>query len=166
MNLEMKSMYFNEVWELVDLPKGVKLIGCKWIYKRKRDAYGRVENFKARLVAKGYTQKEGIDYEETFSLVAMIKSIYILLSIATHLDYKIWQMDVKTAFLNGRLEESIYMVQPEGFIDKWQEHIVCKLWDPFMDSNKPLGLETLDLTKRLNLSCLSKVQTSHVSIVK
>ncbi|KAA0042319.1 retrovirus-related pol polyprotein from transposon tnt 1-94 [Cucumis melo var. makuwa] len=72
-------------------------------------------------MAKGYTQKEGIDYEETFSHVAMIKSIRILLSIATFYDYEIWQMDVKTAFLNGNLEESIYMVQLEGFIQKGQE---------------------------------------------
>ena len=70
---------------------------------------GKVETFKARLMAKGYTQKEGIDYDETFSPVAMLKSIRILLSIATHYDYEIWQMDVKTAFLNGNLEEEIYM---------------------------------------------------------
>ena len=78
-------------------------------------------------MAKGYTQKEGIDYDETFSPVAMLKSIRILLSIATHYDYEIWQMDVKTAFLNGNLEEEIYMMQLEGFIAKNQEHMVCKL---------------------------------------
>ncbi|KAL0533127.1 hypothetical protein IC582_030342 [Cucumis melo] len=118
MDLEMESMYSNSFWTLVDQPNDVKPIGCKWIYKRKRDQAGKVQTFKARLVAKGYIQKEGIDYEETFSPVAMLKSIRILLSIDTFYDYEIWQMDVKTAFLNGNLEESIYMVQPEGFIQK------------------------------------------------
>ena len=118
MNQEMESMYSNKVWELVEAPNGVKPIGCKWIYKRKRGVDGRVETFKVRLVAKGFTQKEGIDYEETFSPVAMLKSIRILLSIAAVLDYEIWQMDVKTAFLNGHLEENIYMQQPDGFIQK------------------------------------------------
>ena len=111
----------------MDFLEGVKPIGYKWIYKRKRGTYGRVETFKATLIAKGYTQKEGIDYEETFFPVTMLKSIPILLSIAAHLDYEIWKMDVKTAFLNGRLEESIYMIQPKGFIARGQEHRVCKL---------------------------------------
>ena len=111
----------------MDLPDRVKLIGCKWIYKRKRGINGKVETFKARLVAKGYTHKEGFDYEETFSLVAMIKSIRILLSITAHMDYEIWQMDVKIAFLNGSLEETIHMVQPEGFIAKGQKNKMCKL---------------------------------------
>ena len=78
-------------------------------------------------MVKGYTQKEGIDYEKTFSPVSMLKSIRILLAVAAKLDYEIWQMDVKTAFLNGNLEEDIYMRQPEGFIAKGQEHMVCKL---------------------------------------
>ena len=78
-------------------------------------------------MAKGYTQKEGIDYEETFSLVAMLKSIRILLVVAASLDYEIWHMDVKTTFLNGTLEEDIYMQQPEGFIARGQEHMACKL---------------------------------------
>ena len=103
-------MYSNQVWDLVKAPNDIKLLGCKWVYKRKRGVDGKVETFKARLVAKGYTQKEGIDYEETFSLVAMLKSIEILLSITTHYDYEICQMDVKTAFLNGNLEEEIYMM--------------------------------------------------------
>ena len=78
-------------------------------------------------MAKGYTQKEGFDYEETFSLVAMIKSIRILLFIVAHMDYEIWQMNVKKTFLNGSLKETIYMVQPEGFMAKGQEKKVCKL---------------------------------------
>ena len=105
MKTEMDSMYSNQVWFLVDPPDGVKPISCKWIYKRKRGVDGKVETFMTRLVAKGYTQKEYFDYEETFSLAVMIKSIKILLSIAAHIDYEIWQMDVKTAFLNESLEE-------------------------------------------------------------
>ena len=127
MDREMESMYSNSVWSLVEAPKGVKPIGCKWIYKRKRRPDGKVETFKARLVAKGYTQKERIYYEETFSPVAMLKSIWILLAVAVSLDYEIWHMDVKTAFLNGSLEEDIYMQQPEGFIARGQEHMACKL---------------------------------------
>ena len=78
-------------------------------------------------MAKSYSKKSGFDYEETFSLLAMIKSIRILLSIAAYYDYEIWKMDVKTAFLNGYLEENIYMIQPDGFIIEGQEHMVCKL---------------------------------------
>ena len=89
MKAEMESMYSNQVWALVDAPDGVKPIGCKWIYKRKRGTNGKVETFKARLVTKGYTQKEGFDYEETFSSMAMIMSIRILLSTAAHMDYEI-----------------------------------------------------------------------------
>ena len=109
MNHEIESMYSNSIWTLVEAPKGVKPIGCKWIYKKNRGSDGKVETFKARLVVKGYTQKEGIDYEETFSLVAMLKSIRILLAVTAKLDYEIWKMDVKTAFLNDNLEEDIYM---------------------------------------------------------
>ena len=87
----------------------------------------KVQTFKARLIAKGYTQRERVDYEETLSPVGMLKSIRILLSIATFYDYKIWQMDVKTAFLNDNLEESIYMAQLEGFIEQDHEQRVCKL---------------------------------------
>ena len=127
MKSELDSMYSNQVWDLVKAPNGIKPVGCKWVYKRKRGIDGKVETFKARLVAKGYTQKEGIDYEETFSPVAMLKSIKILLSITAYYDYEIWQMNVKIAFLNDNLEEEIYMMQPEGFIAKNQKHMVCKL---------------------------------------
>ena len=127
MKSKLDSMYSNQVWDLVKAPNGIKLVGCKWVYKRKKGIDGKVETFKARLVAKGYTQKEGIDHEETFSSVAMLKFIRILLSITAHYDYEIWQMDVKTVFLNDNLDEEIYMMQLEDFIAKNQEHMVCKL---------------------------------------
>ena len=111
-------MYDNGVWTLVDPPDGIRPIGNKWVYKKKRGPDENVETFKARLVAKGYTQKEGEDYEETFSPVAMLKTIRILLYVATSMDYEIWQMDVKTAFLNGDLDERIYMAQPESFVEQ------------------------------------------------
>ncbi|KAL3635739.1 Pyruvate dehydrogenase complex component E2 1 [Castilleja foliolosa] len=107
MKSEIESMSENQVWNLVDLPNGVKPIGCKWVFKIKTDMDGKLEVFKARLVAKGYKQIHGVDYDETFSPVAMLKSIRILLAIAAHYDYEIWQMDVKTAFLNGILEEEV-----------------------------------------------------------
>ena len=111
----------------MDLPANIKFIGCKRVYKRKGGSDGRVKTFKARLVAREYTKKEGIDYEETFSPVAMLKSIRILLSITAHFDYEIWQMGAKTAFLNGHFKENIYMMQPDGFIVNDQKQKVCKL---------------------------------------
>ena len=122
----MDSMYTNQVWTLIDPPEGIKPIGCKWIFKKKTDMEGIVITYKARLVAKGYRQRQGIDYDETFSPVAMLKSIRILLAIAAHYDYEIWQMDVKTTFLNENLSEEVYMTQPEGFISENCSK-VCKL---------------------------------------
>ena len=122
----MDSMYENEFWTLVDPPIGTKPIGCKWVFKKKTDMDGKVSTYKAGLVAKGYSQKYGIDYDETFSPVAMLKSIRIILAIAAYYDYEIWQMDVMTAFLNGHLQEEVYMIQPEGFVSK-DPNKVCKL---------------------------------------
>ncbi|KAI3723657.1 hypothetical protein L2E82_35412 [Cichorium intybus] len=127
MNTEMQSMHDNQVWDLVNLPTNCKTVGNKWVFKKKTDVDGNVHTFKARLVAKGYSQTHGIDYDETFSPVAMIKSIRILFAIAAYYDYEIWQMDVKTAFLNGHLMEDVYMDQPEGFVDPNHPNKVCKL---------------------------------------
>ncbi|KAL0288690.1 UNVERIFIED_CONTAM: Retrovirus-related Pol polyprotein from transposon RE2 [Sesamum radiatum] len=127
MKSEMDSMGTNQVWTLVDPPKGVRPVGCKWVYKRKLGADGEVTAFKARLVAKGYTQRPGVDFEKTYSPVAMAKSIRILLAIAAWYDYEIWQMDVKTAFLNGFVEEEIFMDQPEGFTTVGEEQKICRL---------------------------------------
>ncbi|KAK8636264.1 hypothetical protein V6N13_004968 [Hibiscus sabdariffa] len=127
MRSEMDSMSDNQVWTLVEPPEGIKPIGCKWVFKKKTDMDGNVQTYKGRLDAKGYRQIHGIDYDETFSPVAMFKSIRILLAIAAFHDYEIWQMDVKTAFLNGKLEEDVYMTQPEGFVTPENAGKVCKL---------------------------------------
>ncbi|GJY79603.1 retrotransposon protein, putative, ty1-copia subclass [Tanacetum coccineum] len=103
------------------------MVGCKWIFKKKTGMDRKVYKYKARLVAKSYTQTHGIDYEETFSPVAKIKSIRIMLAIVVFHDYKIWQMDVKIAFLNERLTEDVFMVQPEGFENTKYPKRVCKL---------------------------------------
>ena len=102
---------------MVDPPPSVTAIGCKWVFKKKTDVDGNVQIHKARLVAKGYGQVRGIDYDETYSPVGMLKSVRIILAIAAYFDYEIWQMDVKTAFLHGNLTEDVYMIQPEGFVD-------------------------------------------------
>ncbi|KAK4388273.1 Retrovirus-related Pol polyprotein from transposon TNT 1-94 [Sesamum angolense] len=127
MKEEMSSMAKNNVWELVDLPTGRKTIGNKWVLKVKRKADGSIDKFKARLVAKAYTQKEGIDYEETFSPVVRFASVRLILAIVAHLDLELFQMDVKTAFLNGELDEEIYMDQPEGFQEMGLKRKVCRL---------------------------------------
>src|SRR5680860_788669 len=127
MKSEMESMYENQVWTLVDLPNDRKAVENKWIFKRKTDADGNFTVYKARLVAKGFRQIQGVDYDETFSPVAMLKSVRIMLAIAAYYDYEIWQMDVKTAFLNGHIKEELYMVQPEGFVDPKDANKVCKL---------------------------------------
>ncbi|KAK1664170.1 hypothetical protein QYE76_052329 [Lolium multiflorum] len=109
MKSEMGSMYDNKVWTLVDLPDSRKAVENKWIFKRKTNADGNITVYKARLVAKGFRQIQGVDYDETFSPVVKLKSVRILLAIAAFFDYEIWQMDVKTAFLNGDIEEELYM---------------------------------------------------------
>ena len=127
MNEEYKSMQDNSVWELIPLPEGKKPIGCKWIFKTKRDSNGNVERYKARLVAKGYTQKEGIDYKETFSPISSNDSLRIIMALVAHFNLELHQMDVKTAFLNGDIDETIYMVQPENFVLGDPKNMVCKL---------------------------------------
>jgi len=126
-NSEVESILQNHTWELVDLPPGCKPLGYKWIFKRKMKADGTIDKYKARLVIKGFRQKEGLDYFDTYSPVTRITSIRMLIAIAALYNLEIHQMDVKTAFLNGDLDEEIYMEQPEGFIVPGQEKKVCKL---------------------------------------
>ena len=128
MREELASIAANNTWTLVPLPTDRKAIGCKWVLKIKRKADGSIDRFKARLVAKGFSQKEGLDFKETFAPVARMPSLRALLAIAAAQDLEIHQMDVRTAFLNGELEEEIYMQQPEGFVAPGsQANLVCKL---------------------------------------
>jgi hypothetical protein len=124
---EMDSIISNRTWEITDLPAGCKPVGCKGIFRRKRRPDGTIEKYKARLVAKGFTQKKEEDYFDTYSSVARLPTIRVLLALAAAYKLLVHQMDVKTTFLNGELEEEIYMQQPEGFVVKDQESKVCRL---------------------------------------
>ncbi len=127
MQEEYGSLMANGTWELIPLPKDRKSVGCKWVFCTKRDASGHIVRHKARLVAKGYFQVEGVDFNETFASMAKFTTIRCMPAIGAAMDLEIHQMDVKTAFLNGELEEDIYMDQPQGFVQDGKEHLVCKL---------------------------------------
>eukprot|EP00253_Pinus_taeda_P007197 PITA_07197 len=127
MEAEFQSLQKNHTWTLSDLPEGKKPIRCKWVYKVKYKANGTLDKYKARLVARGFSQKEGIDYEETFAPIAKMSTIRLVLVLAAQFKWKVHQMDVKSAFLNGDLQEEVYMTQPQGFKIVGQEHKVCRL---------------------------------------
>lgn len=127
MSEELQALDKNKTWFITTLPHGKKTIGCKWVYSIKSDAKGIITRYKARLVAKGFTQRHGIDYFETSSPVVRYESIRILLAIAADKDYEISKFDVKTAFLNGDLQEDIYMEIPDGFDINIKENSVLKL---------------------------------------
>jgi hypothetical protein len=122
----MDSIMSNGTWEAVSRPYGCKPIGCKWVFKKELRPNGIIEKYMARLVAKGYNQK-GEDFFDTYSPIARLTTIRVMLSLATSYNLFIHQMDIKTTFLNGELEEEIYMDQPDGFALKGQEGMVCKL---------------------------------------
>jgi hypothetical protein len=127
MESKIQSMHDNQVWNMVDSIDGVRPISCKWVFKKKTDKDKNVHIYKARLVVKGFKQIHGIDYDETFSPVVILKSVQILLAIAAYFDYEIWQVDVKMAFLNGNLTEDVYMTQSKGFVDPKHAEKICKL---------------------------------------
>ena len=124
---EMRSMSTNDVWDLEEILKGSKTVGCKWVYKTKCDSKGNVERYKARLVVKGFTQREGIDYNKTFSPVSCKHSFRIIMALVARYDLELHQMDVKTAFLNGDLYENVYMAQLKGFVMEGKERMGCRL---------------------------------------
>ncbi|GJZ23789.1 retrovirus-related pol polyprotein from transposon TNT 1-94 [Tanacetum coccineum] len=124
---ELNQFARNKVWTLVPAPYGKTIIGSRWVFRNKRDETGIVIKNKARLVAQGYNQQEGIDYDETFAPVARLEAIRIFLAFATYMNFIVYQMDVKSAFLNGKLKEEVYVKQPPGFESNEFPNHVCKL---------------------------------------
>eukprot|EP00253_Pinus_taeda_P014802 PITA_14802 len=127
MNEELDQIEKNDTWELVPQPKDKNVIGTKWVFKNKLNEDRQVTGNKARLVCKGYAQVEGINFEEIFGLIARMEAIRMFLAYTCSRKIKVYQMDVKSAFLNGEFEEEVYIEQPEGFLLTDQENYVCRL---------------------------------------
>eukprot|EP00253_Pinus_taeda_P001506 PITA_01506 len=127
MQEEYSSIMKNDVWEVVPRPEGKSVVTSRWLYKVKHVADGSIEKFKARFVARGFSQLEGVDYEETFTPVARYTSIRSIISLTAEMGWKIHQMDVKSAFLNGFIQEEVYIEQPQGFELHGKESHVCRL---------------------------------------
>ncbi|XP_003742210.1 uncharacterized protein LOC100908025 [Galendromus occidentalis] len=144
---EIASMEHHKVWELVDLPRGKRAVGDRWIFKVKKDAHGNVERFRARLVVKGYDQRPGRDFGETFSPVARFDEIKTLQAIAAKESLALYQFDVKTAFLNSELNEEVYTTKPEGFSDNSGR--VCKLLKAVYGLKQSSRARNQEITKRL-----------------
>ena len=123
---EMDSLLGNQTWELTELPVGKKALHNKWVYRIKNEHDGS-KCYKAKLVVKGFQQKEGIDYINIFSLVVKMSTIRLVLGMVVAENLHLEQLDVKTTFLRGDLEEDLYMIQPEGFTVQGKENLVCKL---------------------------------------
>jgi hypothetical protein len=124
---EMRSMSANQVWKLEEILKGAKTVGCRWVYKIKHDSKGNIDRFKARLVVQAFTQRERIDYNETFSPVSSKDPFIIIMELVTYYDIELHQMDVNTTLLNGGLYENVYMAQPKGFVIEGKENLGCHL---------------------------------------
>nr|GEY82273.1 retrovirus-related Pol polyprotein from transposon TNT 1-94 [Tanacetum cinerariifolium] len=155
---EPKIRSLQELYEeLTTLPKGQKAIGVKWVYKAKKNAKGEVENYKARLVAKGYKQKHGIDYEEVFAPVSHLETIRMIIAIASQHKWKIHQMDAKSAFLNGLLEEEVYVEQPEGYVAKGQEGKVLRNSQSMIDELKKSMTREFEMTDIELISMLKEL---------
>lgn len=127
MEAKIASIEENNTWELMDLPEGAKVIGVKWIFKTKLNERGEIDKFKSRLVAKGYHQKQGVDFYEVFAPVARWDTMRSILALAVEKTWKMYQLDVKSAFLHGQLEEDVYVEQPKGFEVRDEADKVYKL---------------------------------------
>ena len=165
MGKEIKSLKDNQVWELTTLPTGKKAITYKWVYKVKTNSDGSIERYKARLVARGFDQKFGSDYNETFCPVVCLESLRTLIALSTQCGLELHHVDVHTAFLNGTLQEEVYMKQPIGYEKEGEEHLVCKLrksiyglkqasrcWNVALDSH----LRSMGFTQSTSDPCIYK----------
>ena len=132
MKEELHMIEKNNIWQFVDRPQDRKIIGVKWVFKTKLNGDGSINKFKERLVAK-YAQIFGVDYSDTFAPVARLDTIRMLLAVAAQKGWEVYQLDVKSAFLNGFLQEEIYVEQPEGFIKKGKKTRFIFLRRIFMD---------------------------------
>lgn len=123
----MDAIEKNKTYQLTDFPPGHKAIGLKWVFKVKKDNLGKVVKHKARFVAKGFVQKEGVDFDEVFAPVARLDTVRLILALAAQHGWVVHHLHVKSAFLNGDLNEEVYVTQPEGYVDKANSHKVFKL---------------------------------------
>ncbi len=139
MDEEMVVLDANVTWELVALPKDKKAIRFKWVCKVKHNGDGSMNRYKARLVAKGYAQTYGIDYEETYSPIAKMITIKIIITMAITKGWSLHQLDVKNVFLHGYLQEEVYMEQPPGYVDQTHPNLVCRLKKALYGLKQALG---------------------------
>ncbi|GJW58590.1 putative ribonuclease H-like domain-containing protein [Tanacetum coccineum] len=163
MQEELLQFKLQEVWTLVDLPNGKRAIGSKWVFKNKKDERGIVIRNKARLVAQGYIQEEGIDYDEVFAPIARIEAIRLFLAYASFKDFVVYQMDVKSAFLYGKIEEEVYVCQPPGFEDPYfPDRCVACLDTKFNPKDSPFDLVAYTESDNAGIHSLERKSTQEV----
>lgn len=165
MQSELQALQQNGTWSLVPLPEGKTTVGCKWVYKVKFPSDGSVERYKARLVAKDYTQQEGVDYLDTFSPVAKLVFVKLMLAVSAIKGYTLTHLDINNAFLYGDLAEEIYMKAPQGLVTKGeQKHLVCRLHKSLYGLKQASRQWYLKFTEvLLSFGHISHVQITHTS---
>ena len=166
MDREYQSLMKNKTWTLVPRPKDTNVVGNRWVYTIKRDAYGNITKFKGRLVAQGYSQTHGVDYDEVFSPVVRFATLRTLLALANANDWEIHQMDVTTAYLNGELDCDVYMEQPIGFVDLEHSDYVCKLGKSLYGLKQSARCWNSTLDKFLKSSGFRQIDADHCIYIK
>lgn len=163
---EVQALIKNGTWEITSLPSGKKPVGCKWIFSMKYNADGSVNRYKARLVAKGFTQSYGVDYEETFAPVAKLNSVRVILSLDANLDWPFYILDIKNVFLNGDLEEEVYMQIPPGLESSSTANMVCRLRKSLYGLRQAPRAWFDRLTRVVKKDGFNQCQSNHTMFVK